>query len=105
MRTERASLNGMRRSILFHHTRHPQAMGPAAIEALLTHLALAGTVARSTQPQALNALRCLSREVLGIALDDAGIHARRAPKKGTRPVVLTTDEVQRVIVATTGISQ
>ena len=80
-------------------------MGPAAIEAFLTHLALAGTVARSTQQQAFHAVLLLSREVLGIALDDAGIHAMPAPKKGTRPVVLPTDEVQRVIVATTGVSQ
>ena len=103
IRTERASLHGMRRSILFHHTRHPQEMGPVEIEAFLTHLAMAGTVARATQHQALNALLCLSREVLGIALDDAGIHAMRAHKKGTRPVVLTTDEVRRVIMATTGV--
>ena len=80
-------------------------MGPAEIEAFLTPLALAGNVARATQPQALHALLFLSREVLGISLDDAGIHAMRAPKKGTRPVVLTTDEVKRVIVATTGVSQ
>ena len=48
IRTERAYLNWMRRSILFHHTRHPQEMGPAAIEAFLTHLAMVGNVARAT---------------------------------------------------------
>ena len=47
IRTERAYLNGMRRYILFHHKRHPQEMGPAEIEAFLTHLAMAGNVARS----------------------------------------------------------
>ena len=95
----------MRRSLLCHHTRHPQEMGPAEIEAFLTPLALAGNVARATQPQALHALLFLSREVLGISLDDAGIHAMRAHKKGTLPVVLTKDEVKRVIVATTGVYQ
>jgi integron integrase len=80
-------------------------MGPAAIEAFLTHLAMAGHVARSTQHQALNALLFLSRAVLGISLEDAGINAMRAHKKGTLPVVLTQDEVQRVIVATTGVDQ
>ena len=52
IRTERAYLNWMRRSILFHHTRHPQEMGPAAIEAFLTHLAMVGNVAarRSIRP-------------------------------------------------------
>jgi integrase len=38
-------------------------------------------------------------------LDDAGINALRAHKKGTLPVVLTKDEVQRVILATTGVYQ
>src|SRR5262245_33176750 len=93
----------MRRYILFHYKRHPQEMGPAEIEAFLTHLAMAGHVARSTQHQACNALLFLSREVLGIALHDAGIHALRAHTKGTLPVVLTTDEVPRVILATTGV--
>ena len=105
IRTERAYLNWMRRYILFHHKRHPQEMGPAEIEAFLTHLAMAGNVARSTQNQAFNALLFLYREVLGISLDDAGIKAMRAHKKGTLPVVLTKDEVRRVIVATTGVYQ
>jgi integron integrase len=105
IRTEHAYLNSMRRSILFHHKRHPQERGPAEIEALLTHLAIAGNVARSTQNQAFHALLFLYREVLGISLDDAGIHATRAHKKGTLPVVLTKDEGQRVIMATTGVYQ
>src|SRR5216683_2120811 len=105
IRTERAYLNWMRRYILFHHKRHPQEMGPAEIEAFLTHLAMAGNVARSTQNQAFNALLSLYRAVLGISLDDAGINAMRAHKKGTLPVVLTKDEAQRVILATTGVYQ
>jgi integron integrase len=105
IRTERAYLNWMRRYILFHHKRHPQEMGPAEIEAFLTHLAMAGNVARSTQNQAFNALLFLYREVLGISLHDAGINAMRARKKGTLPIVLTKDEVRRVILATTGIYQ
>jgi site-specific recombinase XerD len=80
-------------------------MGPAEIEAFLTHLAMAGNGARSTQHQAFNAWLFLSREVLGISLDDAGINAMRARKKGTLPVVLTKDEVQRVILATPGVDQ
>ena len=105
LRTERAYLSGMRRDSLCHHKRHPKAMGPAASEALLTHLALAGHVARSTQPQAFHAWLLLSREALGLSLADTGIHAMRAHKQGTRPVVRTKDEVQRVLVATTGVDQ
>jgi integron integrase len=90
---------------IIRRKRHPKEMGPAEIEAFLTRLAMAGNVARSTQNQAFNALLFLYREVLGIALDDAGINAMRAHKKGTLPVVLTKDEVQRVIVATPGVYQ
>ncbi len=95
----------MRRYIVFHDKRHPKDRGPREIEAFLTYLAVEGHVARSTQHQACNALLFLSRDVLGISLDDEGIHAVRAHKKGTRPVVLTTDEARRVIVATTGVHQ
>jgi Phage integrase, N-terminal SAM-like domain len=105
MRTARASLNWRQRDILFHHKRHPQEMGPAAIEAFLTPLAMAGHVARSTPHPACNAFRFLSRAVLGVSLDDAGITAMRAPTKGTLPVVLTKDEVQRVLLATPGVDQ
>ena len=105
IRTERSYINWMRRYILFHHKRHPQDMGPAEIEAFLTHLAVEGKAARSTLNQAFNALLLLYRAVLGISLDDAGINAMRAHKKGTLPIVLTKDEVRRVIMATTGVHQ
>ena len=61
IRTERSYINWMRRYILFHDKRHPQDMGPAEIEAFLTHLAVEGKVARSTQNQAFNAF-CFSTE-------------------------------------------
>ena len=65
IRTERSSINWIRRSILFHHKRHPQEMGPGEIEAFLTHRAVEGKVARSTQNQACNALLFLYRGRLG----------------------------------------
>ena len=98
IRTERSYISWMRRYIFFHDKRHPKDMGPREIEAFLTYLAVAGNVARSTQNQAFNALLFLYREVLGISLDDAGINAIRAHKKGKLPVVLTKDEVRRVIM-------
>jgi hypothetical protein len=103
IRTERADLNWMRRDILFHHKRHPQERGPAESEAFLPPLAMAGTVARSTQNPAFHAVLFLSREVLGISWDDAGINAMRAHKQGTLPVVLTTAEGRRVILATPSV--
>ena len=96
IRTERTYLNWMRRYILFHHKRHPQEMGPAEIEAFLTHLAMAGNVARSTQNQAFNALLFLYREVLGQDVPWLqGVVRAKQPRR--LPVVLTRDEVRAVL--------
>jgi hypothetical protein len=48
---------------LFHNKRHPLQMGAAELSAFLTHLAVDGHVAASTQNQALSALLFLYREV------------------------------------------
>ena len=45
----------------FSTTNAPQEMGPAASEVFLTHLAMAGNVARATQNQAFNAMLFLYR--------------------------------------------
>jgi hypothetical protein len=49
---------------LFHNKRHPIEMGKPEIEAFLTHLAVEGQIAASTQSQALSALPFFYREVL-----------------------------------------
>ncbi len=77
-RTEETYVQWIRRYILFHNKRHPQEMGKAEIEAFLTHLAVEGQVAASTQNQALSALLFLYREVL--KLDVTGIDAVRAKR-------------------------
>ena len=56
IRTEEAYSDWVRRFILFHAKRHPREMGHAEVEAFLTHLAVAGRVAASTQNQAKSAL-------------------------------------------------
>ncbi len=48
LRTEEAYVGWIRRSILFHNKRHPKDMGPAEVEAFLTHLAVEAHVAAST---------------------------------------------------------
>jgi hypothetical protein len=53
LRTERAYLDWIRRFILFHGKRHPESMGEKEIAAFLSHLAIEGQVAASTQNQAL----------------------------------------------------
>ncbi len=49
IRTEEAYVSWIRRYILFHDKRHPQAMGSPEIEAFLTHLAVELNVVASTQ--------------------------------------------------------
>jgi len=93
IRTEQAYLGWVKRFILFHGKRHPRDMGAEEVTRFLTHLAVQGNVAASTQNQALNAILFLYREVLKIELawlDD--IH--RAKKPARLPVVLTRDEVR-----------
>ena len=62
--TEKSYVSWIRRFILFHNKRHPLEMGAREVEAFLSHLAVHGHVAASTQNQALAALLFLYREVL-----------------------------------------
>ncbi|OQA19254.1 MAG: Tyrosine recombinase XerD [Chloroflexi bacterium ADurb.Bin360] len=104
IRTEEAYVNWIRRFILFHGKRHPKDMGGAEIEAFLTHLAVEGHVAASTQNQALSALLFLYREVLRQGLDYP-INAVRAKQSQHLPEVLTKAEVRQVIAQLSGIYQ
>ncbi len=100
--TEKSYVQWVKRFILFHGKRHPEAMGAEEIERFLSWLASERQVAAATQNQALNALLFLYREVLGIELPwlDNITHARR-PKRV--PVVLTIDEVQRLFNCLQGV--
>jgi len=101
IRTEHAYTDWIKRFMLFHHEKHPRDMGGAEVEQFLTHLAVAGRVAASTQNQALSALLFLYKEVLGMALpwlDDM----KRAKKPQRLPVVLTVEEVRRVLARLDG---
>ena len=71
-------------------------MGSAEVEAFLTHLALAGQVAASTQNQAKSALLFLYKEVLRVDLPWLdNITQAKTPQR--LPVVLTQSEVKRVL--------
>jgi integron integrase len=96
IRTEEAYVNWARRFIVFHNKRHPDDMGPAEVGAFLTHLAVDGKVAASTQNQALNAIVFLYRDVLRRELGSVQevVRAKRPPKL---PVVLTVSEVKQVL--------
>lgn len=100
-RTERAYTGWIRRFIFFFDKQHPDQMGGAEVEQFLTHLAVAGNVAASTQNQALSALLFLYREVLGVDLPwmESVVRAKRPQRL---PVVLTEDEVRRLLVRLDG---
>ncbi len=55
-RTKRAYVGWIRRFLEFHHGRHPALMTEPEVTAFLSHLAVDGRVAASTQNQALSAL-------------------------------------------------
>ena len=93
-RTEKSYLAYIGRYIRFHR-KHPQQMGREEVEAFLTHLASHDHVAASTQNVAFNALLFLYRQVLGLELH--GVEALRARRQVRVPIVLSRDEVQRLL--------
>lgn len=96
IRTEDAYHGWAERFIRFHGIRHPQDMAEPEVNAFLTHLAVEGHVAASTQNQALCALLFLYEHVLDKPLDRiVGVIRANRPKR--LPVVLTRPEVQRVL--------
>jgi integron integrase len=102
-RTIKSYLYWIRYFILFHDKRHPEAMGPREVEQFLTYLAVNRTVSISTQKIALNALAFLYNKLLEQPLGDLGDFNRaRTPAK--LPVVLTRQEMARVLGHLTGTS-
>ena len=96
LRTEDAYLGWIKRFILFHGKRHPAQMGETEVGAFLTELAVNGRVAAATQNQALNAIVFLYKVVLGRPLAEID-GVVRAKKSQRLPVVLTVEEVQRLL--------
>jgi len=103
IRTEEAYSGWVRRYIVYHGKRNPDQMGEVEIREFLSFLAVQRNVAASTQNQALAALLFLYREVLGrpVEVVELAIRARRPERL---PVVLTRDEVRRVLDAMSGAS-
>jgi len=100
--TEKAYAGWIRRYILFHRKRHPLEMGAAEISEFLSDLAVRHKVSSPTQTQALSALLFLYRRVLGLELPwiDTIVRAR---KPARLPVVLSVDEVQRLLAELDGV--
>ena len=101
IRTEETYVQAIKQFILFHKKRHPREMGADEIRRYLSHLATSGQVAASTQNVALSALLFLYREVLNREVQFIdGIERAKRPLRV--PVVLTREEVRRVLERLTG---
>jgi integron integrase len=101
LRTEQAYLSWIRRFILANGKRHPREMGASEVERFLSGLAVDRRVSAGTQNQALAALLFLYKQVLDIQLPwlDTIVRAKRSRRI---PVVLSCDEVQRLLAAMDG---
>ena len=95
-RTEEAYVSWVKRFILFHKKKHPKDMGEKEISEFLSHLAVNGDVAASTQNQAMCAIVFLYKQILKIEMGEFQelVWAKRPAKL---PEVFTADEVDRVI--------
>ena len=104
--TERSNVDWIKRYVEFHKmtSREDLADGERKIEAFLTDLAVRGKVAASTQNQAMNALVFLYKRVLAKPLDEV-IDAVRAERKLNVPVVLSREEVSKVVAVMEGVPQ
>lgn len=100
-RTEQVYLDWIRRFWRFCGRRDPAACGPEQVAAFLTRLATVDRVAASTQGQALAAVLFLYRDVLGLDLPWMA-DIVRAPRRRHLPVVLSRDEVRRVLAQMRG---
>ncbi len=103
-RTEQAYVRWARAYVRFHGLRHPIELGEAEVTRFLTSLAVEGRVSASTQNQAASALLFLYNEVLARPLrrTDEIVRAREPVRL---PVVLTPEEVRRVIEALRGVDR
>ena len=86
----------------FGAKKHPRDMGKTEIDAYLSHLATERKVSASTQRQALNAIIFLYRHVLDQPIEEQ-IEPTRAKRQPRPPVVMTKNEVQRVLAQIQGI--
>lgn len=95
LETEKAYLGWIRRFIVFCGDDQLEQFGENEIKEFLTDLAVAGNVAVSTQNQAMSALIFLYQKVFGRELEF--LDAVKSQKPAKLPVVLSRDEIRRLI--------
>jgi integron integrase len=101
LRTEQCYVQWVRRFIRFHGLRHPRKLGGAKVARFLSHLANERRASASMHKQALCAVLFLYKQVLGVDLpwmQEIG----RPPVRVRIPVVLSRDEVARLLAALDG---
>jgi len=103
-RTEQAYVRWVRQYVRFHGLRHPGDLGEAEVVAFLTDLAIRARVSAATQNQAASALLFLYNRVLGRSMGRVG-GVVRAREPARVPVVLTPEEVRRVVDALRGVDR
>ncbi|HEV7867050.1 MAG TPA: integron integrase [Chthoniobacteraceae bacterium] len=101
IRTEEAYLGWIRRFILFSGKRHPKEMGGRDVARFLSHLANEGSVSPSTQNQAFSALLFLYNGYLEQPLHELPPFTRAKRERKT-PVVLTKEEIKRLLAQLEG---
>lgn len=102
-RTEEAYCGWIKQFIYWSGMRHPSEMGAAEVEGFLSFLATHRKVSPSTQNQARSALLFLYGQVLAIKLP--WLNATPSAKTTKRlPVVLSVQEVQRLLAQVSGRS-
>ena len=104
LRTEQAYVDWIKRFILFHGKRHPEAMGAEEVRTFLSDLAANQNVAASTQNQAFSALLFLYRDVLKQDLPWID-NIERAKRPAKVPVVFTPEEARAIISKLHGTSR
>lgn len=103
-RTEDAYVRWVRRFVRYHGRRHPAELGQEEIAQFLSSLAERSRVSAATQNQAASALLFLYRNVLGKDIGRIdGVVRAKAPRR--LPVVLTRDEVRRMLGRLEGTSR
>lgn len=103
LRTEQAYQDWIRRYLAYHGDAQPAGLGESEVREFLEYLAAARNVSASTQNQAFSALLFLYGTVLERPLGDLK-DVLRAKRSARLPVVLSRNEVQRLLNGIEGTS-
>lgn len=103
-RTRQSYRGWLARFLRYNAAKAPMALGEEELNAFLSALAVAAQVSASTQNQALAAILFFFKHVQGRPVDDLG-EVVRAKKPVRLPVVLSREEVKRILSLLSGDKQ